>query len=554
MQKYYKMKINKFNLKAGIILLFTAVIVVYSCKKEETVYPRTRLFQPVLNEDLYSVDNTIIVDLGNMKEAQKYYVEVSRDSFLTTDYAFETDTNYVVIDQQTVGEELLWFTIYQVRVTAYADDPDYNSLPSLLGSVRTQKFPSNMGTPTNFDILDNRAKVFWTPAGAPITTIKTYAASDARLQNPLSVKELTEEEMAAHEVVVGGLEPATQYQIAIFSGETIRGWETYLTREALELGDNVINLTGIDTIVNFATALTDATEGAVVVLEGGKTYEAGGYEFNVSLAFVSGYSFVSALPVIDCNSNFNLLDGANVGTISFKDIKLTASDNGFGGRYVFNIDKSGTIEEIKFDGCVIRTLRGIGRMKDGEGVLNKYTINDCQIDSINGYGVLSVDKDSWACNDFLFTNSTFSKIQYFLISRNNSNSITISDCTLNEVPDVGRQIFRWRESGQDEVISVNITNTIWGHGWDYDQEELEVFEIDGYDGMANTNWNVVNCYTTGDFSYGDGKDEIPGLPVGNYAGTVNDLWTNPDNSVFEFKDTGFAGKSDAGDPRWRVGL
>ena len=100
------MRIKKFNIKAGLVLLFTAIVVVFSCKKDETVYPRTRLFQPVLNEDLYSEDNTIIVNMGKMKEAQSYYFEVSRDSFLTTDYTFESDTNYVIIDRQTVGEDL----------------------------------------------------------------------------------------------------------------------------------------------------------------------------------------------------------------------------------------------------------------------------------------------------------------------------------------------------------------------------------------------------------------------------------------------------------------
>ncbi|WP_167607222.1 DUF5123 domain-containing protein [Maribellus sediminis] len=542
----------KINIKSLVYIMLAGLLGIIACNNDDEVFERTRLFQPVLNEDLYSEDNTIIVNLGNMKQAENYFIEVSRDSGVTIDYSFTVDTNYFIIDENLVGEELLWYTLYQVQATANADESQYNSLPSFLGSVRTQKFPSNMGTPTYFDILDNRAKVFWTPSGSSITTIKVFAADDARLTNPLSVKELTEEEMSASEAVVGGLSPATEYQIAIFSGETIRGWEVYQTREALELGDNVIDLTGIDTMVNFATALADATEGAVVVLEGGKTYEAGGYEFNVSLAFVSGYSFVAALPVIDCNSNFNLLDGATVGTISFKDIKLTASDGGFGGRYVFNIDKSGTIDEIKFDGCVIRTLRGIGRMKGGEGVLNNYTINNCQIDSINGYGVISVDKNTWACNNITLKNSSISKCQYFLVSRNNTNSLTISDCTINEAPEKGRQLLRWREAGQDEVTNVSITNTIIGHGWNMTGEED--YAIDGFDGMASTNWNVVNCYTTGDFSYGEGKDEIPGLPIGNYTGSVNDLWTDPGNAIFEIKDNGFAGKNDSGDPRWRPGL
>ena len=268
---------------------------------------------------------------------------------------------------------------------------------------------------------------------------------------------------------------------------------------------------------------------------------------------MAGYSFVPALPIINCNSNFNLNDGSAVGYVTFKDIHLTASDNGYGGRYVFNIDQSGSIGEIKFESCRIRTLRGLCRMKDGEGVLDKYTINDCYIDSINGYALLTVDVNKWACNDILIENSTISKTIYFLQSRNNSNSVTINNCTLNETPEKGRPIFRWREGGQDNVTNgITITNTIWGHGWNTSGEPD--YAVDGFDGLESTNWNIVNTYATGDFSIAEGKEAIPGFPSVTYSGTAADLWTEPYNAIFDFKDTGFAGKSDSGDPRWRIGL
>jgi hypothetical protein len=527
---------------------------VTSCQEDDTVYPRTRLFQPVLNGDgLKAKDNTILVTMGNMKEAVYYSIEVSRDSFATVDYSFQTDTSAFVIGKETVGEDLLWFTIYQVRATAHADNEQYNSLPSLLGSVRTEKFPSNMGTPTYFDILDTQAKVFWTPAGAPITHVKVFAGDDARLENPLNEFELTDEEKANQLKIVTGLAPSTTYQIAIYSQDRVRGWEVYSTRVPLVEGDNVINLSGIDTVVNLAAVLADAEDGSVLLLEGGKTYLAGGYSFDKSVSFMAGYSFVPALPIIDCTSNFNLNDGSTVGYVTFKDIHLTASDNGYGGRYIFNIDQSGTIGEIKFESCRIRTLRGLCRMKEGEGLLDKYTINDCYIDSINGYALLTVDKNTWACNDILIENSTISKTIYFLQSRNNSNSVVINNCTINESPEKGRPIFRWRESGQDNVANgITITNTIWGHGWNTAGEPD--YAVDGFDGLEASNWSIVNSYATGDFGIAEGKEAIPGFPSVTYSGSAADLWTEPYNAIFDFKDTGFAGKSDSGDPRWRIGL
>lgn len=539
------MKIFSFIFIAGLITMM-------SCQKDEEVYPRTRLFQPVLNEDLYSIDNTIVVDLGKLKEAENYTIEVSRDSFLTVDYTFESDTNFVVIDFDAVGEDLLWFTIYQVRVTAHADEVSYDSKTSFLGSVRTQKFPSNMGAPSFFDVLDTRARVFWTPSGKPITSIKLFANDDLRLTTPLMEFEVTVDDQAAAELIIAGLEVSSTYQVAIYSDDEIRGWEVYTTRDPFVSGDNVLDLSGIDTTVDLSVVLPDVADGTIVVLEGGKTYPAGGYAFDKSISFVAGYSFTPALPVIDCSTNFNITEGAAIDYITFKDLLITAVD-GFAGTYIFNIDKTGTVGEIKYESCKIHSFRGVTRVKGGTGTLDKFTVIDCQIDSIKDYGVLTMDVNTWICNEILIQNSTISKAIMFLTSRNNSNSITIDGCTLNEVPEKGRQMFRWRESGQDNVLNgITISNTIWGHGWNTAGEPD--FLVDGFDGMGSTNWSFTNVYTTNDFGYAAGKDEIPGFPSVTYSGSAAELWTEPYISVFDFKDTGFAGKGDSGDPRWRIGL
>jgi hypothetical protein len=541
--------------KILIVLSLSVMSIFLACETEET-YPRTRLFQPVLNEDLFSVENTIIVNLGNLKEATGYFIEVSRDSFETVEYSLEIDTSFVILNEETLGEELLWFTIYQVRVTAYADDSEYNSLPSFLGSVRTQKYPSNMYTPTNFDVLDTRAKVYWEPAGDPITKIKIFFGNDLRLQTPLLTLNLTQEQIDANLVIISGLQPSSTYQIAIYSGDVLRGWELYTTKEALVSGDNVVNLTGIDSsVIYLRHRLTAVDDGSIIVLEGGKTYMAAGFEFNKSISFISGYSFVPALPVIDCSSNFNLREGSNVGYVTFKDIELTASEDGFNARYVLNIDKSGTLGELRFESCIIRTLRGICRMKDGAGTLESYTISDCQIDSIRDYGLLTVDVTSWQCNDILIENSTISKTVAFIQSRNNSNTLKIDGCTVNESPQTGRRMFRYREVGQDDVLNgISISNTIWGHAWDVANEGI--YLIDAYDGLANTTFILSNNYATSEFGFDieGGKDAIAGFPSVTYPGLVTDLWTDPYNAVFEFKDPGFSGKGDSGDPRWRVGL
>lgn len=541
---------KNINIITALFILVTGALTLSACKEEDEVFPRTRLFRPVLNEDLLSEENTIIVDMGKMKEAVSYTLEVSRDTFKTIEYTIETDTNYVVINEELVGEELLWFTIYQVRAIAHADDAKYDSKISDLGNVRTQKFPSNQGAPTFFDVTDVRARVFWATAGEPVTHVKVFGIEDERRTTPLLEFEVTDEEREAEEKIISGLDPLTEYQIAIYSNGEIRGWEIYTTKTPEPSGDNVIDLKGIYSTSILADTLPEIPGGSIVILESGLTYEAGGYEFDKSITLRSGYGFSPNLALINCSSNFNLADGSSVDSIVFKNI---AFEGDFGGNYVFNIDNGGTIGEIKFDGCEIHSLRGITRIKDGAGTIGNFSIVNSVVDSINGYGVFYVDTDTWTAGDVLLKNSTFSKCQYFLASRSNTNSITIESCTINEAPEAGRQMFRWRgDDGNNNVLSgVKIYNTIWGPGWD--MEGSEEYGVKGVEGMESTNFDIINTYTTSDFSFSG--DEIPGFPSMTYNKTAADLWMDPYSAVdFNIKDTGFSGKGNSGDPRWRIGL
>lgn len=552
------MKIQKFNIRTLLSLFAMGLLLFNACNKDDDNYPRTRLFQPVLNVDLYSVDNTIIVDLGKMKAATSYTIELSRDSFKTAtpEYSFNTTSNYIEVNSTTIGEDLLWYTIYQVRATAHADDPTYDSKVSDLGSVRTQKFPSNQGAPTLFDVLDTRARVFWTQSGAPITAIKVYAIDDLRLKTPLLQFDVTDADRAITSKIIGGLTPSTKYQIAIYSEDKVRGWEIYSTREPLVAGDNVIDLTGIDNENILADTIADVAAESIILLDGGKKYTTGGYKFDKSLTIMAGYSFTPALPLIDCSSNFGILGGSTFDYIRFVNIALSAS---MSSNYVFNPSEPSStpinVGEIKYDGCQIRKLRGISRFR-GAGTIGSFIINNCVCDSIGGYGVVTLDTDKTIFIDnFVLTNSTFSKVNYFLVSRTNTQSITIDNCTISETPATGAIMFRWRGAAdQSNVINgIQIHNTIIGHAWD--MAGAGSYGFDGYDGLALTNFDILNCYTTSEFAYAVGKQEIPGLPMGNYAGTDASLWENPVTGAdFNFKDKAFSGKGDCGDPRWRIGL
>lgn len=532
----------KFTIECTLAVLIPALLLLNACKKNEEMLEKTRLFRPVLNEDLFSEDNRIIVDMGNMKEAISYTVEVSRDTFQTVELKLETDTSYLEIP------DLLWNTIYQVRAAAHAADSTYDSKISDFGSVRTQRFPSILGIPGSYDVTDVAARVFWTTAGAPVSGVKVFARSDERLEKPLMEFDITADEQEAEVKIVQGLDPLTEYQIALYSGEDLRGWENYTTRAALPLGDKVVDLRGIEKQSILADTLPDIAGGSIILLESGFTYETGGYQFDKSVSIRSGYGFTPGGAIIDCGSNFNLEDGSSIDSVVFRGVTLTGDMD---GNYVFNIDKSASLGALKFESCRIRKLRGIMRMKGGTGTLSTYSFNNCVIDSIGGYGLVTVDKEEWAIEHMIFSNSTISKTESFIVSKSNSVSILLDGCTVSEAPKEGSRIFRYRTGGADNVSEgIRINNCIWGPGWD--PEESGSTAVVGFEGLGATNFSIVNTYATSDMQFS--SDPIPGFPSFTYAGTAADLWVAPSAGDFNFKDGTFAGKGDSGDPRWRIGL
>src|SRR6056300_389631 len=131
--KTTKLIFTSINL-LSILFLSTLVFVACEDDNDVTVDQEVRMFRPVLNENLFAEGNEIIVNMGKLKSAISYNLEVSRDSFATIDYSISTDTNYVRINKDLVGEELFWNALYQVRGQAIHADPNFNSKPADFGN------------------------------------------------------------------------------------------------------------------------------------------------------------------------------------------------------------------------------------------------------------------------------------------------------------------------------------------------------------------------------------------------------------------------------------
>ncbi|WP_232826531.1 DUF4957 domain-containing protein [Lewinella sp. IMCC34183] len=545
--------------KVLFLLLGGALVFLAGCEKEE-IYEETRLFRPVLNEPLEAELNTIIVNMGNIRRANSYTIEVSRDSFASVLYTFESDTNYFIINEETLnGESLLYATLYQVRATAHADEEVFDSRPSELGDVRTERFPSPLLPPSEGDLLDGRVRVRWQVVGAPVTYIRVFAGTDERLTTPLDEFEVDEMAQDSGVFVVNRLSPLTSYQIAIYSGpngETLRGWEYYTTTEAaIDLTDpNVIDLSNSNDPDTLTAVVNAATDGQVIVLQKGVQYNFPADDLDKSITFRSSSGFGEQKPVLYTTGNWNIVPGSTIDHVRFIDVELRGED--YGGDYVFNPNVSDrtVLGELSFENCIISNFRGIIRIRT-QMFLGDYIINNSIVHTIGGYGAITADTDgvgNAAFDNIRFTNSTFAKMEAFITTRQNAQSVVIDNCTMNEFVNPDGLVFRWR--GEDGILSnvingITITNSIWGPAWDLG--ETGEYAVRGiYDGLENTTFTITNTYATENFAFVEGK-EIPGFPNQRYNGTAEELWVAPYDLNFNFEDTGFAGINDAGDPRWR---
>ena len=356
------------------------------------------------------------------------------------------------------------------------------------------------------------------------------------------------------------MEAETEYTVAIYSGadgETLRGYEFFTTiASAINLSNpTVIDLSNSSDPDTLTTVVANANDGDTIVLQKGFLYNFPDDDLDKSITFASAYGFGNERPVLYTTGNWNIVEGSTIDHVRFIDIELRGED--IGGDYVFNpnLETRTVLNELTFDNCIINQFRGIIRIRT-QMFLGNLNINNSIVHHIGGYGVLTTDTDGVgmaAVDNINLTNSTFYKVHVLFQSRQNTQSITINNCTFHEVGDAGGGImFRWR--GEEGLLSnvlegISITNSIWGPGWD--EGETGATDIKGiYDGLESTNFNIVNTYATSDFEFTEGS-EIPGFPAIQYNGTAQDLWVAPYEGNFNFDDTGFAGRTDAGDPRWR---
>lgn len=514
-----------------LFFLIISLLFFASCKKETQLTGPDRLFRPVLKTALQSDANWIIASWQPIKNAVSYTIELSRDSFKTIDASIVSDTNYYKFDN------LKWEQLYQLQVRANAENADQNSKFSDLGGIKTPRFPTILSIPGIADIADNAVKVSWANSGATVTNVKILNAADSSVAKNIA---LSATDVTNAYKIVSGLQASAKYIIFLYSSTTVRGWANFTTKAALS--GNIVDLrdiSGVPTIL--ADTIPDVPSGSTILLKRGELYTiSSAINIDRSVTILSGTDLlIPDKAKIFMTSNFNFTAGATIDSLVFNDVYMY-SDN-YGSRYIFNTTNGATVGSIKFLNSRIEIFRGVLRLQSGTSTVSNFVIDKCIVDSIAGYGVLTVGVATCKADNISFTNSTFYKAEKLIASVQNSTSLLIENCTMNEVPSGGNYYI--------DYGSLNVTNpavlknSILGIG----KSNAGNRQVRTYRFGAATSVDASGNYGTFDRSF-TGTD----FNITTYSRSSTEIWKDPLNGDFTIIDNLYPGKSNTGDPRWRL--
>jgi len=397
--------------------------------------------------------------------------------------------------------------------------------------------------------------VGWTPADSYVDRI-TYGSSTYTL---------TDDDVAEGKATIINLQPLTPYtfklQVSIGGVTYDRGEVTTITREPPRPKARYMPSDGSGSIRD---SMVVCLSGDTIMLAEGKSYEweADSYAWPVDRSVtIMGTSAVNrSIISVTGGASACIKLPASVDSIVFRQLNIVHATGASAGTYFINQAAADAcdVKKLIFDGCNISGLgRSILRLqasaspsnqKVGTLVVNNTVVTDCGTQSGQNYAFIQCTTYGLVDNIWL-TNSTFSNVSKTtnFISGSNSTqvfqNIAINGCTFYNVIGTGGRHFIDGGTSASTNVAVTIQNTILGKVVD-----ISLATNRGTRGCTVT---TTNTYQTTDWVTTASATQLDIPNTTPYAGSAADLFTDPDNGDFHFKDVNFAGAATAGDPRWR---
>jgi hypothetical protein len=476
-----------------------------------------------------------------------YHVAISDSPGSFSNPTYEkttTELNLVVTDDALAVRK-----DYFAQITTIGAEGTSDSKATVFGPFRITGeqflFPV-----TTDKVIDTAVKLDW-KISADLTKLVLTPPGGAPVEFTL-----TAAEKAAGTKQINGLTGATAYTAEIYAGTKNKGIIQFTTKAGLV--GNIIDLRNISVVTkpNILTdTLPDISSGSIVLLKRGLQYgisSTANFNFNKSVTIQSGMDFGTDLASLRMSAAFNVVAGSVIDSIVFKDLNIKGgrpNRGSYDADYIMNANAAATISKVRLENCNVNILRGVFRgQAAGAGVkYGSYFINNCKIDSIKDFAVAAANNTS-AFATIRITNSTFYRIRKLIIHAvAGNNSVTLDNVTIYEAPGgaaLATTNYMMDFGSNNSAGGIAIRNTIFGKTWD---ETGAGTLSSGIRAGSSTAINSTNSYATNDFV--NNSSAIPGLST--YSGSSTALFVDPVNFNFKIKDNNFAGKSSAGDPRWR---
>lgn len=528
---------HKNSILAIIVSLF--VIGTFTACDEDNNMELPYLFRPInFNVELNKTEATF--SWAPVDSAVSYTLQVSTDSINYTSPVLDTTVTTLSFKYEFGGK-----TNYFARLKANAASDSKNSKFNIL-AFRTPA--ENLFEGYKSMMSDWKSiTVKWRP-GANVTSVKLFAG-----ETEVKTVDIPSGNQLSGELQISSLDNA-EYKVEIYNGLIQRG-SVNVTVE----GDVYVEV-GADV----ASAITNASEGQVIVLAPGALFQTGSSVLRLSKNIkVKGASPVN-LPILamtqgtptTTSAMLGFTENAIIDYVRFENIDFTGfCDNNINGTkigYLFNNNLMSTVNTLSFDNCKLRNfgntplrVQGAKNQVIENAIFRKCIINDIGFTST--YAVVNSNSADFI-NNIVFEGCTVYNFKGSLVLRTGQTlkSIKISNCTINQ----GMQ----DPASSRYLIDAN-TATFTEGGITIDRS---IFGSSGNALGANGVRTTGTLAVTGSYYTTDYVDDPVNVVTSfsikkfmtAYPGASTDLWNNPVNGDFTLKAAAFAGKGVAGDLRW----
>lgn len=534
---------NSITLRTGLALI--VMLSLFSCKDEaEEQLNLSRMFRPA-TFDVTGGEKTAVVkwnaSLFTTAGEVEYKLELSKDiDFSTIEISETTDR-----PERTFRDTDIDIRIdYYARVKAIGKNGvgDSNWLVSNAFRITGEIFILPI---REYDVTITEALIRWKIQEVLTKIVVTPQG------NPSFDVTITIGEYNAGEKLVGGLTQNTTYKAEVFNGENVsKGSVVFKTKPSYS-NSTIIDLT---TILDRPNVLADTLglipSGSVVLLKRGHEYVIpSSKDLDRSVTITSGPDFIEDLASVFMSSNFNLVASSVIDSIVFKDLNMY-SDN-YDGKYIFNINRIGTIGTVRFENIKGHKFRGFFRMQTGSTgtQVSNFFMNNSIVDSLRDFSLVNCNNQNAVAN-IRVTNSTIYNARKVIDHRSpGSNSIVFANCTFNNLPTggaAGGGSFYFIDLNTENTTNgITITNCIFGKSRD---EAMGGDDVRGIRKGGTTNVTVTNSYSTSDYI---STNETYQIPLLTFPSPSTNLFANPAQGNFTIVNSSFPGADNTGDPRWR---